>query len=510
MIPHAFALDFTVPPITLDAIILDAPPAFKLTPPDAGWIRLMLAGYANGKPVNSHIRLSYVYPPLADIWLWSRALAANLTPARVRIDEEGIASELRAEPEADDSLRVSLQQEDTEGEPHTLIVWHEPRADFLARWGACFAKLFHDDTQPWEEWEHFYDAIWREPARSLPWEKLAQTRVKMPSNWPRNALIAWFWLLHAHHYRSERATEWSRRDPLVFAREDIQFDALRLRCAAAAWRAAIPAHVPPDASAYAASHEELCEWLEDTAPLLSEIPPTPVAARSLFEHTYPVSRAVHDWIQLVEAAVFACLPLCTGQIFIDEHHARGVVLEAENTTQIVVWETGAVTVETGFNRGSSTVWRWPVSDDTPHLFPLELPDALACFFALAPVLCRWPTCPCCGYPPLDDDQDEIQDCELCGWPVWLVLHDPPPAPNDPGDDECPSLRECRTNFQTHGDIWPLENTQEDVTRFRSQQSAQARQACIDDWNRWIADPARSAETLPDPVWVRVRRMEGGE
>lgn len=118
MIPQTFALDFTVPPIVSDAIVLDAPPAFKLTPPDAGWIRLTLDGHTNGTPVSSTIRLSYVYPPLADLWLWSRALAANLAPARVRIDEEGIASELRAEPEAGDGLRISLLQEDTEGATH--------------------------------------------------------------------------------------------------------------------------------------------------------------------------------------------------------------------------------------------------------------------------------------------------------------------------------------------------------------------------------------------------------
>jgi hypothetical protein len=510
MIPPSFDLDFTMPPVAMHALVLDMPPTLVLTPPDAGWIRLTLTGQANGKAVNAKVRLSNVFPPLADLWLWSRVIAANLAPARVRIDEEGIASEWRVEPMADDGLYISLVQEDSEGQPHTFIAWHEPRAGFLAHWGSCFAALFHDDSLPWEEWEGRDDEVWPEPARGLPWDKLAQTVVETPSNWSRDDLIVWFWLLHAHYFHPGRTNQITRNNEISHAREHMQLISLRIRCAAMAWRVAMPGQPLPDAGRYSEACRDMAEWLEDDEPSLTNTSPALPTTQSVFEHIGQVNRAADDWARPVETTVFARLPLKPGQPLINERHERGVVLKVDERIRIEVWETGAVTAVTGFTHIHSSVWRWPVARDAHHISPLELPDVLACAFACVTEFQAWPVCPCCGYPPLDDDPAEIQSCELCGWPVWKILYNPPPGLDDPGDERLLSLRECRKNFQSHGDIWPLNSPHEEVAHFLSPRSTQARQACLDDWNHWLADPARSADTLPDPVWLREQRMERAE
>jgi hypothetical protein len=310
-----FNLDFSGLPHREAAVTrhLDTPPTFTLSPPNAGWIWLDLAGRSSGEAIDARVAFSNIFSPLTDLWLWGQTIAANLAPVRVRIDEEGVCSEWRAEPEPDDRLRLTLIQEDADARPVRAIVWKESRAEFLARWGCSFAALFQDDAQPWTEWERKYDGIWPEPARGLPWHELTKHLVVTDNDWPRAELIARFYQLQAHHLRTRRAVACYTEVPTTALRQDILFDELRVRLAAAAWRAAMGGRTMPDCSAYETAYREVCEWLEELEPSpFDDKPPAPTV-QAFCEKGGEVSHLAYLWIATVEAAVFARLPARAGQ-----------------------------------------------------------------------------------------------------------------------------------------------------------------------------------------------------
>lgn len=197
-----FHLDFAVPGYNPKGSLLATAPGFRLTPPEAGWIYCHIDGADF-----LTIRMSYVFRPLADLWLWSVAVARGLLPVTVRIDEEGTEVYFAAEELPEGRLHLSLircgnTRSCESGRVIDAIAWMEDRHAFLARWGALWATYCLDDTQPWIEWEHDGEQRFPEPMRDMPWGELADiTELEAPP-WSRQQRIAWFYLSMAHQMRS--------------------------------------------------------------------------------------------------------------------------------------------------------------------------------------------------------------------------------------------------------------------------------------------------------------------
>ena len=225
-----------------------------------------------------------------------------------------------------------------------------------------------------------------------------------------------------------------------------------------------------------------------------------------------VRRSLHLLRTKAFDQLVADFPLVPCQFFIDECLRPGRLLQAEGRRMVIDWGEVGVSTEYGFHCGSRTTWRWPI--DPPA--DLAWPDT--------PLLRRWRVfatatgtaalfiCPCCGYPHLDAEPEEIRDCLLCGWPLYLILNHRLPDPDEPlcddsrGDAESwPPLAASREFFAEHGDAFPLADTRR--TRWLRQPDIVAlRRAVIADFASWLADPRRWAEPLPDENWGRLDGM----
>lgn len=141
---------------------------------------------------------------------------------------------------------------------------------------------------------------------------------------------------------------------------------------------------------------------------------------------------------------------------------------------------------------------------------IEMIDKRILAFTCADVSPCNVVCPCCGYPCMDCDEDGISSCDICGWPVWQILHNRR-FPQDAIDTcEGLSLQQCRLNFLTHGDAWPLDHADNfdndiDISFLRkTERQALARQ-CMLEWDAWLENP--NLKVIPIPVWQRLRLLE---
>ncbi|AVZ80158.1 hypothetical protein C3497_12525 [Zoogloeaceae bacteirum Par-f-2] len=160
-------LDFALPDacVTGKAATLASPPAFSLSHPEAGWIRLAIEHPDADFPP---VMMSKVFSPLAPLWAWSLALAWGMEPASCRIDEEGSAVYLIAKAGTEGRLSFTLvrTQYGCRNEPERLLqalTW-EVQAETVRALlpllpigvGSCFideqgrrARLVHRNRRRW-------------------------------------------------------------------------------------------------------------------------------------------------------------------------------------------------------------------------------------------------------------------------------------------------------------------------------------------------------------------------
>ena len=221
-----------------------SPPSLSLDAPEAGWIRWRIGS----DDAATTIRMSYVYPPLVSLWAWASAIAHRLLPVSLRIDEEGIYTDLCAEwaGRNGDKLILTLSQSDSDDKEYRRLVWTEDQASWLGRLGKTFGKYLGDsfDVCGWQNGERRH-----EPACYLSWDWPA-ARVPHPfCDGPTESQRAGFFLTLA--YRLDpfvlRQATYSN-DVESFAKLQFMFVLLRTDALLAAWHT-VRADPFPDMSA---------------------------------------------------------------------------------------------------------------------------------------------------------------------------------------------------------------------------------------------------------------------
>ncbi|WP_114649909.1 CPCC family cysteine-rich protein [Pseudothauera hydrothermalis] len=511
-------LDFTQPDglATGEAVALASSPAFSLSPPEAGWIRLAIEHPDADFPP---VMMSKVFSPLAPLWAWSLAVAWGMEPASCRIDEEGSAVYLIAKAGTEGRLSFTLArtQYGCRNEPERLLqalTREEERAQFLHRWSALWAAYFGDETLPWIEWERREETSIPEPMRDMPWERLpnlATFATVKPAPWPREALIAWFWLLLAHHLRSRRHGCEYAQDPARYILREMAFARHVLDALAAARQA-----LGLETSDNDKSCRALIQRAQDIAlygPDEAEEPDDEFAgfsSKPLVRAYYRAQQAMYALQAETVRALLSRLPIGEGSAFIDEQGRRARLVHQDGRRWVLYWEDGRLSEGDAFYAGQNTACRWPVAEgpvfDEAALNAIDRRRLAFMRLGVSP-LCV--VCPCCGYPCMEEEELEADVCDICRWPIGSMLSRLPPPldaeTDEEGDPISPTLRQCRQNFLDHLDADPPEGREDDWAReyWRSpQRQAFARQAMA-EWDVWLRNP--DLEHTPEPVWVRMSR-----
>lgn len=145
--------------------LLALPPVLRLAGPEHGGIDLIVD--APGHRFDT-ITLSDVYPPLADLWCWSLAVAWGLLPVAVPLDAEATSVWLWAGPLDDGRLQFGLMRAPRrmpigKAQAPECLRWQETRPEFLRRWGRMWGAFLSDESFDETQWEED-----PEPMRDMP------------------------------------------------------------------------------------------------------------------------------------------------------------------------------------------------------------------------------------------------------------------------------------------------------------------------------------------------------
>lgn len=506
-------LDFAFPDacVTNKAVTLVSPPAFSLSPPEAGWIRLAIEHPDADFPP---VAMSKVFSPLAPLWAWSLALAWGMEPASCRIDEEGCAVYLIAKAGTEGRLSFTLVRTHYGwcNEPERLLqalTWEEGRAQFLHRWSALWAAFFSDETLPWIEWERQEETSIPEPMRDMPWERLpdlATLATVKPAPWPREALIAWFWLLMAHHLRSRGHGCEFTQDPNRYVLREMAF-ARHVLDALDAARQALGLET--------SDNDKPCRALilrvQDIAlygPDEAEEPDDAFAgfsSKPLERAYYRAQQAVYELQAETVRALLSRLPIGEGCAFIDEQGRRARLVHRNRRRWVFYWEDGRLSEGDCFYQDCQPVCLWPVAEGPVFdEAALDAIDRRRLAFMRLGVSPYGVVCPCCGYPCMDDDPADIYACDICDWPVWILLCD-----RDFPETDALEILKARTLFLQHGDCHaqePKSAQEADVLRhLRAPQRMAMAKMVMAEWDAWLQNP--DFNHTPEPVWVRMSRWQ---
>lgn len=347
-----FRLDFAAPPHNPAHSLPAAAPGFRLDPPAAGWIicHVDRAGFLP-------IRLSDVFPPLADLWLWSMAVAWGLLPVSARIDEEGTEVLIAAEALPGERLRLSLirRMDRSSFEPGRVvdaIVWMEARHAFLARWGALWAAYCQDDGLPWTEWKRFENQALPEPMRDMPWGALADVPALEPPPWTANQRIAWFYLSMAHQMRSRGHGCEYTADPAYWTLRELAFARLSIYAARAAW-VQLREDEPPPTEALRLIDDAHDESLNGPQ---AEVQDEQKRRLSLFHSYVDAIQSTFDYIADIVEGCLPRLPIARGSFIADAQGHRARILKADGREWLLYWDDGRITLEDAFHAGMHPSW----------------------------------------------------------------------------------------------------------------------------------------------------------
>jgi hypothetical protein len=499
---------------------LDKPPTLSLSPPSAGWIRWRI-GQGDDAPL---ICMSDCYSPLVPLWVWSAAIAHGLMPVTLRINEEGYYTDLCAQAEGDGDLRLTVLQVDANGDEWRCALWQEAGCDWLSRLGRTLGGYLSDEFDV-REWT-LGPGLWPEAAQELPWGwpvEVARTIAQYACNWPAPCQRVRFFLVVAGRldpFVLRKA--WCPNNQEAFARLRFLLARQRLEALEGALAMVGTSHRCPSVGV-------LDQRFEDARDLFDELElqretgstdcPDLADARTLERALHRVAfgfeSALHSLMQEAMDALLPYLPLAPGAWLVDEQGRPGRVLLIDGPRTVIDWGNIGIATECWAPVGSGTTWRWPVAPPDDFVFPDDPLFRRWRIFATTSMTAGYLVCPCCGYPHLEEDADEIVDCPLCGWPLFLVLHHALPDPNQPlfcdttGDPETwPSLGESRRCFTEHGDAFPLAEHSRTQWLRRSDVAA-LRRSVIASFDAWLADPSSTIKSLPEDDWKRLAWMPKG-
>jgi hypothetical protein len=469
----------------------------------------------------SSINLGRIFA-LEKLWFWSVAIAHRLLPVTLVIDQEGALAEFCAEWDSvdDDRIRLTLGHTTYDNIEYERHVWCDDRARWLRRLGYLFDQRLNAglDSQEWLG----LSPLWLEAARFLSWQWPGLIAHWTESDWPQPRLQAWFFAMLA-------SIPAPLGDPFqgpgvgseIFARLRARFVDLRLEAVAGFYRS-----LEHDSAELIESERLICSPLRDL--LKEKDAPSPALGSPEFEQTeknlppnlqrhHRLLRAYAEFDDVLHGKLrkmvetVRIFPLQPG-MWIRDHLARpGRVLEFREGFGIVDWGDEGFRREYGLlGAWQANAWRWPVKEAEDF----ESPDR--------PMLHRWRTlalakqtwdlivCSCCGYPHLDDI-DEIFDCPICAWPLYLALHGPLFRPELPlalqaGDKfkNFPTLAESRQYFEVHADAFPADDRMH-TSWIRRADIAALRQKVCATFDQWLL-VADEGTPLPRLHWEELAWM----
>lgn len=488
----------------------------SLSPPSAGW---MDWDFDWGEQ-KSRIILSRIFR-LENIWFWSVAIAHRLLPVTLLIDQEGALAELCAEWDSveDDRIRLTLRHindDDIEYERH---VWCDDRARWLRRLGYLFDQRLDAgfDSQEWLG----LSPLWLEPSCFLSWQWPGAIAHWTESDWPQDRLQSWFFAMLALSLAPLGDELWGAGSGgEIFARLRFQFINLRLEAVAGFYRTLgrdAPERSEADQSAFG-QLQELFEDSDDSAPALGS-PESDNNERNLQASQEHFNRLLHatcefDHVlkrQLREVESVDFFSLQPGMWIRDQLMRPGQVLEFRGRFALVDWGRLGFRWEYGLlGCWERRAWRWPVKDaedfknpDRPIFYRWRV-------FALAKQTWFLKICPCCGYPHLDDEC-EIFDCPICGWPLYVAINRPLFDPEHPLRDQTskhfedmPSIADSRQFFEAHGDAFPIDDKAH-TSWIRRADIAELRQKVRAAFDQWLL-VADAGTPLPRLLWEELAWM----
>lgn len=264
---------------------------------------------------------------------------------------------------------------------------------------------------------------------------------------------------------------------------------------------------------------EALRLIQDTYELALDYPEASArdeqTSRLSLDHAHlDVMQATFAYIADIAKVCLPQLPIGAGSFFADHAGRRAVILRAEGRNWLLYWNDGRITQEGAFHAGRHPSCRWPVATgprfDRNTLDPIDARRLRFLELGASPICI---VCPVCGYPCMDDDVDDVQSCDICGYEeLWRLTHGCTPALNatvdDEGDPISPTLRERRGFFLDHGDAWPadyVETPDEDVWvgRLRHPERRRMTRETMAEWDAWLANP--DPNHMPEEVWRRWNR-----
>lgn len=438
----------------------------------------------------------------------------GLTPVAVRLDEEDDVVYLVAEHVPEAGLRLGLARMPGhmslgEAVPDAKLCWVEPRQDFLRRWGRMWADFLAGESFDQRQWDDD-----PEPMRDMPWEELADIpEWEPPSSWSFPQRIAWFYLSMAHLLRSRGHGCEYTADPAYWTLRELAFARLSIGAAQSAW-AQLRADAPPRTEARC-----LIDAARESALFQAEVSTqSEQEARLALDHAYfDAIAATFDHIAAIVDACLPYLPIGAGSFIADHEGRRAVILRADGRDWLLYWDDGRITQEDAFHTGRHPSCRWPVATgprfDRNALAPIDARRLRFLELKTSPVCI---VCPVCGYPCMDDDLDDVQSCDICGYEdLWQSTHGRLPALDatldQHGEPITPTLRERRAFFLDHGDAWPAELGDEEelplsVSDLRHPERRRLARQAMAEWDAWLEHP--DPRHTPEEVWRRWNRWKG--
>jgi len=422
--------------------------------------------------------------------------------------------------------------------------WLDRRGRWLRRLGKVFGDRFRDTLEP-RHWM-LLSPLWAPLEYTLPWNWPGQVAAcDTRSPWPLGQRRAWFFTLLAQ-VASVTHGLYMAFGPAGEFRARLKFQELNYRLGAihaarqamgrpgdgfepAGWRSAF--------EALRDRFEEIDEQYDGIAwcSITDAQQITPVDERSLdtsnlldalesafWKELQAFTREAHEWF-----------PLRPGLWLRDGRMLPGLVLDQRvqqwrreepgedysSTAQgalasryeffIVDWGVFGITRETVLvGARPPQDWRWPVvplDDFTPGEDEVYVRWKA---FALNSITANClAICPCCGYPHLEGEPEEIHDCPLCGWDL---IGESSAEQVDPdttislGDDMKLDLAQARRNFAHHGDAYAADDT-DNTSWLRRQDVQTLRERVRAALHAWL-QALEPKPPLPEEDWETLDRM----
>ena len=499
-----FDLHYGATPSAASALELQltAPPALQLLYPEPDQIDFVVEPSWDDRTV---VRLSDNGSLFFDLWFWSLAVAWGLLPVAVRLEQDTQTLWLWAQSEPDGHLRLGLMRaagdEPIEQvQPQVGMCWRERRNDLVRRLGAMW-----DSILPSEASEPATAGKSQQARRRRPGLSVADVPALEPPPWSLPARVAWFYLLLAQHVRLGESEGDFVRDPVRWTLSILDQASFTLDATRAAW-CQLHDGDPPGVEVeqrIQTLHEAVCTGAPGYGP----------SHEAELLHAWMVIRRACSTVEfdMIEA-IRPRLPVAPGNHVADAHGRRATVVEVRGHHWLLAWEDGRLTHETWL-AGSSSNWRWPVAHgprfDRASLDPIDQRRLRFLALGASPVGI---VCPVCGYPSTDDVEDEVQNCEVCGFELHEAIdcrRAEDRTESDDGQWLTPRINEARERFRRTTWSGP-EDEDLDPESNRAQMRDPRYRALVRDymaeWDAWLVHPA--PKRLPLEMWRRWSRLIG--